>query len=313
MTGEVEIGIDVGIYGRLADPENVLGLARFAEERGYHSIWLADHVVFPTAIESKYPYSPSGAFPVAGSEPLLEPIAAMGVLVGATQRIKIGTAVLVMPYRNPLLLARMLITLDVFSGGRIVLGAGAGWLEEEFAALHAADFAARGAVTDEYLEIFKAVCAGGEVSYEGAHYRFDPVHCQPPSVQHPHPPIVIGGTSNPALRRVARLGDGWMSVALDPGRIPERLAKLAEYCEERGRRLDDLWLCHKLFLSIGVEKQGVHGGRELGTGSIKTIIDDIKRIRDHGYRTLILRYQGSDAAEQIRQFGLFADKIRPRI
>ncbi len=313
MTGEIEIGIDVGIYGRLADPENVLGLARFAEERGYHSIWLADHVVFPAAIESKYPYSPSGAFPVPGDDPLLEPIAAMGVLVGATQRIKIGTAVLVMPYRNPLVLARMLATLDVFSGGRIVLGAGSGWLEEEFTALQAADFAARGAVTNEYLEIFKAVCAGGEVAYEGQHYRFDPVHCQPASVQRPHPPIVIGGISNPALRRAARLGDGWMSVALDPDRIPERLAKLAGYCEALGRRLDDLWLCHKLFLSIGEEKQGVHGGRELGTGSIDTIIDDIKHIRDHGYQTLIFRYQGNDSAEQIRQFSLFADKIKPRI
>lgn len=313
MSNDLEFGIDVGIYGRLANPENVLGLARFAEEREYHSIWLADHVVFPTRIASKYPYSPSGDFPVPGSEPLLEPIAAMGVLVGATQRIKIGTAVLVMPYRNPVVLARMLATLDVFSGGRIVLGAGSGWLEEEFIALQTADFAARGAVTDEYLEIFKAVCAGGEVSHDGAHYRFDAVHCQPPSVQRPHPPIVIGGTSNPALRRVARLGDGWMSVALDPDLIPERLAKLGGYCDERGRRLDDLWLCHKLFLSIGEEKQGVHGGRELGTGSIQTIADDIKRLGDHGYRTLIFRYQGNDPAEQIRQFSLLADEIRPKI
>jgi probable F420-dependent oxidoreductase len=313
MAGALEIGIDVGIYGRLADPENVLGLARFAEEHGYHSIWLADHVVFPARIESKYPYSPSGGFPVPTEDPLLEPVAAMGVLVGATRRIRIGTAVLVMPYRNPLLLARMLATLDSFSGGRIVLGAGSGWLEEEFDALQTADFAARGAVTDEYLEIFKAVCAGGEVAYEGAHYRFDAVHCQPPTVQQPHPPILVGGISNRALRRVAELGDGWLSVALDPARIPERLAKLGRLCEANGRRLDDRWLCHKLFLSVGAEKQGVHGGRELGTGSAETIADDIKRIRDLGYRTIIFRYQGVDPDEQLHQFGLLADEIMPKV
>lgn len=313
MTGAIEFGIDVGVYGRLAKPENVLALARFAEAQDYHSVWLADHVVFPATIASKYPYSASGNFPVAGSEPLLEPIATMGVLAGATDRIKIGTAVLVIPYRNPLLLARMLVTLDAFSGGRIVLGAGSGWLEEEFEALDTADFAARGAVTDEYLEIFKAVSAGGEVSYGGAHYRFDAVHCQPASTQRPHPPILIGGTTNPALRRVARLGDGWLSVALAPEGITERLAMLGRFCDERGRRLDDLWLCHKLFLSVGEERRGLDGGREPGTGSIEAITDDIKRLRDLGYRTLIFRYYGTDPVEQMRQFGALAEKIRPQL
>ena len=313
MAEQLEIGIDVGVYGRTATPENVLALAQFAEAQAYHSVWLADHIVFPVESRSKYPYSPSGAFPLDVREPLLEPIATMGVLVGATARLKIGTAVLVMPYRNPVTLARMLATLDVFSGGRIVLGAGTGWLAEEFAALQTADFAARGAVTDEYLEIFKAVCAGGEVSYEGAHYRFDPVYSAPASAQRPHPPILIGGTTDPALRRVARLGDGWMSVGLGPEQIPERLAKLDALCGERGRRLDELWLCHKLFLSIGEAQEGVHGGRELGTGDPETIADDIKRLRDLGYRTLVFRYRGTDPAEQLRQFGRFAEGIRPKL
>jgi probable F420-dependent oxidoreductase len=313
MSERLEIGIDVGVYGRLATPENVLALAGFAEAQDYHSVWLADHIVFPVGIRSKYPYSASGAFPLAVTEPLLEPIATMGVLAGATRRVRIGTAVLVMPYRNPVTLARMLATLDVFSGGRIVLGAGVGWLAEEFAALQAAEFAARGRVTDEYLEIFKAVCAGGEVSYQGRHYRFDPVYSAPASLQRPHPPILIGGTTDAALRRVARLGDGWMSVGLGLERIPERLAKLDGFCAERGRRLQDVWLCHKLFLSIGEEKRGAHGGREPGTGSIETIVDDIGRLRDLGYRTLIFRYHGTDAAEQLRQFGRFAEAIRPKL
>ena len=313
MAGELEIGIDVGIYGRLAEPEHVLSLACLAEEQEYHSIWLADHVVFPASIASKYPYSPNGNFPVPGTEPLLEPVATMGVLVGTTKRVKIGTSVLVMPYRNPVVLARMMATLDVFSGGRMVLGAGSGWLEEEFVALQTADFSVRGAVTDEYLNIFKAVCAGGEVSYEGEHYRFDPLLCYPASVQKPHPPILIGGISNRALRRVAELGDGWMSVSLNENRIPERMAKLRQLWEARGRSLDSLWLCHKLFLSVGEEAENVGGGRKFGTGSIETIIDDIKRFQDYGYRTLIFRYQGTDPVEQLRQFDLLANKIIPRV
>src|SRR5688572_19384763 len=126
---------------------------------GVESIWVADQVIFPARVASSYPYSATGAFPVdMTQEPLLEPIATMGVLVGATQRVTIGTAVLVMPYRNPVLLALMLVTLDVLSGGRMLLGVGVGWLAEEFAALEARPFAARGRVTDEWIAIVKLLC-----------------------------------------------------------------------------------------------------------------------------------------------------------
>src|SRR5436305_11604805 len=106
----------------------------------------------------------------------MEPVATMGILVGATKRVRIGTAALIMPYRNPVLLARMLVTLDQFSGGRIVLGAGVGWLAEEFELLGSPAFARRGRATDEYLEIFKAICAGGTVAYKGETYQFDAIH-----------------------------------------------------------------------------------------------------------------------------------------
>src|SRR5512140_2214354 len=107
-------GLDVGIYGPLATPPTILGLAQQAEALGFESIWLADHVAFPVSFTSEYPYSAAGAFPTKLDDPLLEPVATMGVLVGATKRVRIGTAALIMPYRNPLLLARMLVTLDQF-------------------------------------------------------------------------------------------------------------------------------------------------------------------------------------------------------
>ena len=161
MAQALTVGLDVGIYGRLATRDHILELATLAEASGLESLWVADHVIFPVTLTSTYPYSATGAFPVdMTKEPLLEPMATMGVLVGATQRVKIGTAVLVMPYRHPVLLARMLVTLDVLSGGRTMLGAGVGWLAEEFAALDARPFAARGRVTDECIEIVKRICQG---------------------------------------------------------------------------------------------------------------------------------------------------------
>ncbi|MDA0663634.1 MAG: LLM class flavin-dependent oxidoreductase, partial [Proteobacteria bacterium] len=156
-----QFGLDVGIYGPLAHPDTVLSLALFAEKAGFGSIWLADHIAFPTRFAARYPFSATGDFPAPTDDPLLEPIAAMGVLAGATSRIRIGTAVLIIPYRNPIVTARQLITIDQFSGGRVILGAGVGWLKEEFEALLTADFALRGKVTDEYLDIFKAMAAGG--------------------------------------------------------------------------------------------------------------------------------------------------------
>jgi probable F420-dependent oxidoreductase len=288
MAQALMFGLDVGIYGRLATRDHILELAALAESSGLESLWVADHVIFPRTFASPYPYSATGAFPLdMTQESLLEPVAAMGVLVGATRRVKIGTAVLVMPYRHPVLLARMLVTLDVLSGGRMLLGAGVGWLAEEFAALGARPFAARGRVTDECIEIVKRLCRGGEVTFQGEHYRLDPVVSIPGSVQRPHPPVLIGGTSNAALRRAARLGDGWVSTGLRPERLQARLSTLQKLCEAQGRRFTDLSLSHKLFLHIGEARTGADGSRDAGTGSQADVVDDLRRLADLGYKQLL--------------------------
>jgi probable F420-dependent oxidoreductase len=314
MAQALKVGLDVGIYGRLATRDHILELAALAESAGLESIWVADHVIFPSTLTSQYPYSATGAFPVDMTrEPLLEPIATLGVLVGATRRVKIGTAVLVMPYRHPVLLGRMLITLDVLSGGRTILGAGVGWLAEEFAALGARPFAARGRVTDECIEIVKRLCQGGEVTFQGEHYQLGPVVSSPGSVQRPHPPILIGGTSNAALQRVVKLGDGWLSTALRPERLRERLSTLQKLCEGHGRRSDDLSLSHKLFISIGEARTGADGSRDAGTGSPAEIADDLRRLVDLGYSRVIVRYRGGDAAEQRRQLRTLIEDIIPKV
>jgi probable F420-dependent oxidoreductase len=304
-------GLDVGIYGALADPQTILQLARHAEEVGFESIWLADHVAFPVSIKSKYPYSATGDFPTRLSESLMEPVATMAVLVGATRRVRIGTAALIMPYRNPVLLARMLVTLDHFSGGRIVLGAGVGWLEEEFNILDTHDFKRRGKVTDEYLDIFKAICAGGEVGYCGETYAFAPIFSSPGSLQRPHPPILVGGLSDAALRRVVRHGNGWLAVTASPEMLAERLATLKRLTHEAGRRYEDLSLAYKMFLNIGEAKRSRFDAREPGTGSIAEITDDIKRLFDLGLQKIIVRYRGSSATDLRSQIDRFVTEIVP--
>jgi probable F420-dependent oxidoreductase len=314
MAQALMFGLDVGIYGRLATRDHILELATLAEASGLESLWVADHVIFPVTLTSSYPYSATGAFPLdMTQEPLLEPLATMGVLVGATQRVKIGTAVLVMPYRHPVLLARMLVTLDVLSGGRTLLGAGVGWLAEEFTALDARPFAARGRVTDECIEIIKRICQGGEVTFQGEYYQLDPVVSSPGSVQRPHPPILIGGTSNAALQRTARVGDGWLSTGLRPEHLRTRLSTLQKLCEAQGRRLADLSLSHKLFINIGEARIGADGSRDAGTGSQADIVDDLRRLVDLGYSRIVVRYRGRDAEEQRTQLRIFIENIIPRV
>ncbi len=314
MAEGLKFGLDVGIYGRTATRDIILELTELAEASGFESVWLADHVIFPAAFESKYPYSATGAFPIdMTQEPLLEPIATMGVLIGATKRVKIGTAVLVMPHRNPVLLARMLVTLDVLSAGRTMLGAGVGWLVEEFAALDVRPFEARGRVTDECIEIVKRICQGGEVSFHGEHYQLDTLVSSPGSVQHPHPPILIGGTSNAALRRVAKLGDGWLSTSVGPDRVGERLQVLRGLCEAQGRRFEDLSLCHKFFINIGEAEHHGDGSRVPGTGTTADIRDDIQRFVDVGYDRFIVRYRGGDAETQRTQLKQFMAEIMAKM
>ena len=306
-------GFDVGIYGSLATPDTVVGLAQQAEAMGFESIWVADHIAFPVTFKSEYPYSAKGDFPSRLSDPLLEPVATMGVLVGATRRVKIGAAVLILPYRNPLLLARMMVTLDQFSGGRMIFGAGTGWLEEEFSALGAYDFKKRGRVTDEYIEIFKAISAGGEVGYQGQTYSFLPVFSNPGSVQRPHPPILIGGLSVPALRRVAKYGSGWLAVTASPEKLQEGLVTLQRLTAENGRRFEDLSLSYKMFLGIDQPKQSRFDAREPGTGTVVEIIDDLRRILALGFTRVIVRYRGQGADEQKRQLDRFVTEIVPKV
>src|SRR5438105_5295750 len=193
--------------GPAATRDGILALAREGERLGLHSAMIADYIVLPVESQSTYPYTLDGKHPSTGDA--LETFSILGVVAGATERLRLVTSVLVLPYRNPVLTAKMAASLDVLSGGRITLGVGAGWLKEEFEALNSPAFNRRGAVTDEWIVIFKQLWSEAPASFEGRFYRYSDIRCEPFPVQKPHPPIWVGGHSRAALRRTARHGDGW--------------------------------------------------------------------------------------------------------
>jgi probable F420-dependent oxidoreductase len=189
-----------------------LGLVRMAqrlENAGFDSMWVSDHVVFPHEARSRYPFSADGRPTWPMDVDYIEPIVALSAVAPATTKTEIGTSVLILPMRNPMIFAKQAACIDELSGGRLVLGVGAGWLREEFEAL-GADFDARGAVLDEWLEIVRACWTGSAGPFEGRHYRLqEAIYCRPVPTR--KPPVLIGGMSKPAIERAGRIADGWVA------------------------------------------------------------------------------------------------------
>jgi probable F420-dependent oxidoreductase len=226
----------VGPHARERVVERMQMVARQAEALGYHSLWAADHIVFPTQLNSKYPYHPEGKFPIDPAENFLEPLTVLSYVAACTTTIRLGTGVLIIPYRNPIVTAKTIATLDVLSRGRMILGAGVGWMAEEFAFLNS-PYHERGARTDEYLRAMKALWTEEEPAFHGRFLQFSDLRCEPKPVQKPHPPIWVGGHSKAALRRTATLADGWYGHVFwrNPEALPQEIQTIRQLAEQAGR------------------------------------------------------------------------------
>jgi len=231
----VKRGFQVLNSGPLATREHVLAAAQKAETLGYDALVVTDHVVIPRRIESRYPYNATGRIAVPPDADYLEPLSMLCFLAGATSRIRFGPSVLVLPYRNPVLTAKMLATIDVLSGGRLLVGVGVGWMAEEFEVLQAPPFAARGAVSDEWLEIFVKLWTEDNPVHEGRFYRVGDIGCFPKPVQKPHPPIFVGGNSRPAIRRAAKYGQSWHAFRIPAAQLDGPRRYLEEQVRAQGR------------------------------------------------------------------------------
>ena len=240
----MRVGIHVPVFGPLANADNIIAVARRVEALGFDSVWSSDHVVMPARVESRYPYSATGQFLVPPDSTWFDPLIALAAVASVTARVRLGTSVVIVPYRNPIVLAKMVSSLDCVCHGRLILGCGAGWLKEEFDAL-GVPHRERGGRMDEALDIMRILWRDGAGTFNGRFYRFSDMHLNPKPVQKPGPPCWIGGSSDAALRRVLRRGDGWHPTRVTPEDFRIRLAVLREMAAREGRDLGRIALCPK--------------------------------------------------------------------
>jgi probable F420-dependent oxidoreductase len=299
--------------GDTARPEALEALVARGEALGFSSVMIADHVVFPTKVESKYPYTADGRFPGQGDA--LEQLALMAFVAGKTSRLRLVTSVMILPYRNPVFTAKALATIDVLSRGRVTVGVGVGWLREEFRVLGAPDFDRRGSVSDEYIRIFKTLWTTSPASFAGTFYRFTDVQCLPQPVQKPHPPIWIGGHSRAALRRVARLGDGWHpvganpAVPLGPDELRGSLEELRRLTEAEGRDFGALTISYKAPV-YDVDRPVTPGvARRPFTGGAEQVRGDIETFARLGVSELIFDFRSERLADSLERMERFAKTL----
>lgn len=219
-------------YLTFAETEQLPGIARAAEAAGFHGVLVGDHLVVPAKIRSPYPYSPDGnpGFDAAAEWP--DPWVAIGAMAAVTERLRFGTSVFILPARNPIQVAKSIATAAVISGGRVMLGAGAGWMAEEYELL-GVDFRQRGRRYDEMVEVLRKLWRGGMVEHHGACFDFEPLALSP--VPREPVPIYFGGLSAAALGRAARLGEGWIGTGSTLEEIPGIVSELTRLREKAGR------------------------------------------------------------------------------
>jgi probable F420-dependent oxidoreductase len=235
----MRIGLHALGIGTGARPEVIRAVAVAAEAAGFATLWSGEHVVMVDEPASRYPYSPDGQIAVPAAADWLDPLLGLSYIAAVTSRIELATGVLLLPEHNPVLAAKQAATLDVLSGGRLTLGVGIGWSAEEFAAL-GIEFSRRGPRTAEYVAAMRALWADDVASFSGEFVRFDAVRVNPKPVRARRIPVVIGGNSDAALKRVAAFGDGWYGFNLTVDAALERAAALAGHCRQQGRSLDEL-------------------------------------------------------------------------
>jgi probable F420-dependent oxidoreductase len=282
----MRIGLFLGAFVPPMTPAFVATAARAAEARGFHSLWVGEHVVLFDAYAKEYPYAESGEFPLSGEAGMTEPFTTLAWIAGQTSTIRLGTGVTLVPQRNPLYTAKEVANLDWLSGGRFDFGIGVGWQREEFEALQV-PWERRGARNDEYIELMRRIWEDPLSSHKGEFWELQPSRAFPKPVQQPHPPIHVGGESDVAIRRVVRLGADWLPFNVSPETLVRRRAKLAELLEPTGRSIDDVHITASptreaarpefasAFAEAGADQLLVHLRRKVTAETVDAALDEL--------------------------------------
>ena len=293
----IKVGCHLPVYGPLARREPLIAFARRAEALGYDSLWVSDHVVVPWRIASRYPYNATGDFPLPPAGDFLEPLTALALVAGVTERIALGTSVMVLPHRHPVLAAKMLATLDHLAPGRVICGAGVGWMREEIELL-GVPYARRGTWSDEAIRVMRACWTEERAAFAGEFFRFDPVGCRPRPANGTIP-IWIGGHTDRAFRRVVELGDGWHAAFPKRSDMAEALTRLRGACAKAGRAPGTLTISARMGL----------GSKQPADQTLA----EVRALRDLGVDHLILEPGVRDAATMTTVVERFASDIRARL
>lgn len=229
----MHVGVIIPNAGTKATPGNIVSVARWAEELGFHSVWVTDHVALPEKVDSWYPYRTHGRWDYPSDTNWLDPLLSLQWAAAVAPSLQVGTSIIVVPLRNPLLLAKQISTLDYLTGGRVIIGAGAGWMKEEFD-LIGQSYENRGKRLLEMLTLMRHCWSGEEVHFEGQFYNVSGFRMYPTPVKKDIP-VIWGGHSDAAIRRCARTGDGWHPTQITVEALAEGIEKLRQYCAEFGR------------------------------------------------------------------------------
>ena len=293
----MDIGCQLPMQGPVATRDALVTFARQAEGLGMASLWVSDHVIFPY-MSSGYP---GGRFPHPPEKPYLEPVTLLAAAAMCTTKARLGASVFVLGHRHPVLMAKMLTTIDTLSNGRLICGVGVGWWKQELEIL-GAPFAMRGRQADEMLHVFKELWTSDRPTFDGEFYRFSDIGFAPKPVQKPHPPIWVGGDSAGAFRRVVTLGDGWHASGKTPAEMRDGIARLRAAADAAGRPWKSLTTSLRLALSDDLVRQGAQ--------AVTDLFGEYQRL---GLAHLMVDFRRDDLGRMLELLDLVATKVRPAV
>ena len=277
----------------IEDAQALVGLASRADELGFDSVWVHDHV-----------FNVGHVFDRIGGRPYYEPLTLLSFVAARTQRVRLGTSVLVLPYHNPIRLAKTAATLDVLSGGRLIRGVGVGAIEQEMEAM-GSSFKERGAFTDEAIAVMRALWTQEDPRFDGRHSRFAGMKFSPKPLQKPSIPVVIGGVSRAAIRRAARLGDGWQPLGLSPEALEPAIASLRQEAQACGRDVAKIPVSIAMSLAASTSRRFA-----LGTKADE-IVRNAQAFAGAGVDTLVISANTSDPGEARTALEMVAREVLP--
>lgn len=301
----MRFGFALPNIGPIGTPDNIRNVAQRAEELGYSSLWTIERLLYPVRPQTPYPATPDGSLP----EPyklVLDPLDALTYAAASTRKINLGTSVLDIPYYNPVVLARRLTTIDVLSGGRLLVGLGLGWSKDEMDAT-GARMSERGARADEFLQVLKAIWTQDPVEHRGNFYEIPKSFIGPKPVRKPHPPIYMAAFAPAALNRIARLADGWNPVGIPADGMAQMFAAIKTMAADAGRDPESLQMIVRANLHI--TSQSLPEGRFIFSGSFEQIIEDVAACRRIGVHELVFDPTFAPGGQELATWNVLMERL----